>query len=71
MGHTYCMLKNKTRKHKVHLSIPGKTDKVHKHSKILPDFIILELISLNGWGWSGDAMVLGKLPVLGRPLIGK
>ena len=21
------------------------------------------------WGWSGDAMVLGKLPVLGRPTI--
>ena len=21
------------------------------------------------WGWSGDAMVLGKLPVLGRPTV--
>ena len=24
---------------------------------------------INGWGWSGGAMVLGKLPVPGRPTI--
>ena len=24
---------------------------------------------LKNWGWSGDAMVLGKLPVPGRPTI--
>ena len=26
-------------------------------------------IALTSWGWSGGAMVLGKLPVLGRPTI--
>ena len=32
-------------------------------------FILTELFSLDGKGWSGGAMVLGKLPVPGRPTI--
>ena len=27
------------------------------------------LVCIISWGWSGGAMVLGKLPVLGRPTI--
>ena len=30
---------------------------------------ILVLILISVWGWSGGAMVLGKLPVPGRPTI--
>ena len=32
-------------------------------------FILTELFALDGKGWSGGAMVLGKLPVPGRPTI--
>ena len=32
--------------------------------------LILIKISLDNRGWSGGAMVLGKLPVPGRPTIG-
>ena len=28
-----------------------------------------EQVSANSWGWSGAAVVLGKLPVPGRPTI--
>ena len=37
-----------------------------------PDFwtrVDAPLSDLDFWGWSGDAMVLGKLPVPGRPTI--
>ena len=29
-----------------------------------------QILSFKNWGWSGGAMVLGKLPVPGRPTIG-
>ena len=31
--------------------------------------MLLEQKFILSWGWSGGAMVLGKLPVLGRPTI--
>ena len=44
------MLQNKTRKRKVHCFASRKNNvRVQKYSKILPDLVILELISLNDW----------------------
>ena len=32
-------------------------------------FLLIKRFSSKKWGWSGGAMVLGKLPVPGRPTI--
>ena len=43
------MSHNKTRKHKDHHFVFQQNNvKVQRYSKILPDLVILELISLNG-----------------------
>ena len=38
-----------------------------KKNGLINCFVSLRLIVFEKWGWSGGAMVLGKLPVLGRP----
>ena len=45
----YIVCHNKTRKHKDHHFVFQQNNvKVQQYSKILPDLVILELISLNG-----------------------
>ena len=40
---------------------------LHSIAKPSLEALILNIYLIDGLGWSGGAMVLGKLPVLGRP----
>ena len=40
-----------------------------RNSRWPPCLYMVKTIHTISWGWSGDAMVLGKLPVPGRPTI--
>ena len=47
----------------------SKTYKIGQGQPRVIIYIILRTVFQDVMGWSGDAMVLGKLPVPGRPTI--